>query len=426
MRTIGRTNYFVAVATTLLLACCLFAEATSADAASILVNTTSDELNSDGDCSLREAVQAANTDQPVDGCAGGAGLDTITLQIGTYFLAVTTPNYHDENANVTGDLDILQPLNIVGSGAGKTVIDGAGGNRLFQVFVGGNVHLSGMTLQNGFAPALAYNGGAVQNEGTLTISDSNISDNFAGIGGGIWNHAGSLTIERTSMTGNQASDGGAILNSSGTVTITNATFNGNSFFNGGAIENQGGQVTLLNATITSNHVNPSIGFGGGLATCCTGVTTIKNTILAGNTPTECAGPLTSAGYNVIQVTGTCAISGDTTGNQYATDPELGPLASENGTLTQAPQAGSPVIDAASLDCPPPATDQTGFSRSIRQRCDIGAYEARFAAVGGAIEILVRPGSETNQHLVSLALGALPIFVAVAALSWPRRKRKIIL
>jgi len=35
-------------------------------AATITVNTTVDELNSDGDCSLREAIQAANTDAAVD------------------------------------------------------------------------------------------------------------------------------------------------------------------------------------------------------------------------------------------------------------------------------------------------------------------------------------------------------------------------
>ncbi|MFN4219239.1 MAG: CSLREA domain-containing protein, partial [Candidatus Bipolaricaulia bacterium] len=34
--------------------------------AQIYVTTTDDELNTDGDCSLREAVEAVNTDGPVD------------------------------------------------------------------------------------------------------------------------------------------------------------------------------------------------------------------------------------------------------------------------------------------------------------------------------------------------------------------------
>lgn len=36
--------------------------------ATINVNTTDDELNNDGDCSLREAIRAANTDTAVDAC----------------------------------------------------------------------------------------------------------------------------------------------------------------------------------------------------------------------------------------------------------------------------------------------------------------------------------------------------------------------
>lgn len=39
--------------------------------ASIAVTTTADELSSDGDCSLREAVRTANTNLAVDGCAVG-------------------------------------------------------------------------------------------------------------------------------------------------------------------------------------------------------------------------------------------------------------------------------------------------------------------------------------------------------------------
>jgi CSLREA domain-containing protein len=53
-------------------------------AAAITVNTTDDELNADGDCSLREAIVAANTDTAVDACPAGSGADTINLPAGTY------------------------------------------------------------------------------------------------------------------------------------------------------------------------------------------------------------------------------------------------------------------------------------------------------------------------------------------------------
>ena len=54
-------------------------------AAAIVVNTTADELNSDGDCSLREAIQAANTNSTVDQCVhdGFATPDTISFAAGT-------------------------------------------------------------------------------------------------------------------------------------------------------------------------------------------------------------------------------------------------------------------------------------------------------------------------------------------------------
>src|SRR5262245_22662498 len=51
--------------------------------AAITVNTSDDELNNDGDCSLREAIQAANGNLAVDTCGAGSGDDTITLPAGT-------------------------------------------------------------------------------------------------------------------------------------------------------------------------------------------------------------------------------------------------------------------------------------------------------------------------------------------------------
>ena len=53
----------------------------------ISVTTTDDELNADGDCSLREAIQAANTNQTVDACPTGSGADSILLPTGDYSLA---------------------------------------------------------------------------------------------------------------------------------------------------------------------------------------------------------------------------------------------------------------------------------------------------------------------------------------------------
>jgi len=49
-----------------------FSQAAS-EGAVIQVNTTADEIKNNGKCSLREAIQAANTDTAVDGCPAGNG-----------------------------------------------------------------------------------------------------------------------------------------------------------------------------------------------------------------------------------------------------------------------------------------------------------------------------------------------------------------
>jgi CSLREA domain-containing protein len=50
--------------------------------ATIVVNTLLDELDNDGNCSLREAIQAANTNASVDACLAGDVLtDTITFEV---------------------------------------------------------------------------------------------------------------------------------------------------------------------------------------------------------------------------------------------------------------------------------------------------------------------------------------------------------
>jgi CSLREA domain-containing protein len=68
-----------------------FAQATPSSTqagTTIPVNTTTDELNNDGDCSLREAVQAASTDTAADACPAGNGWDTISIPAGTYQLTL--------------------------------------------------------------------------------------------------------------------------------------------------------------------------------------------------------------------------------------------------------------------------------------------------------------------------------------------------
>src|SRR4051812_41273456 len=67
-----------------------------AHSATITVNTEADLLAAGGPCSLREAIQAANTDAASGGCAAGSGADAIQVPAGTF--ALTRPGA-GENAN---------------------------------------------------------------------------------------------------------------------------------------------------------------------------------------------------------------------------------------------------------------------------------------------------------------------------------------
>ena len=67
----------------------------TAGAATIEVTTAKDELDTspDAKCSLREAVQSANTNTAVGGCPKGSGpADTIELAKARYALTIPTPS----------------------------------------------------------------------------------------------------------------------------------------------------------------------------------------------------------------------------------------------------------------------------------------------------------------------------------------------
>src|SRR5919108_5621120 len=105
------------------LALALFAA--GASAATIKVDVTTDELNDDGDCSLREAVEAARLNDAISGCEkgqGGTKRDTIKLQAADYTNGVSSTN---EAQNANGDFDITGggPVTILGKGSQNTDID---------------------------------------------------------------------------------------------------------------------------------------------------------------------------------------------------------------------------------------------------------------------------------------------------------------
>ena len=362
-------------------------------AGTITVNSTLDVVNnSDGLCTLREAIIAANKDQASGSnsreCGAGNGTDTIIVPSGTYTL--TRTDNGKEDASSTGDLDITSSIIISPTGPVTITAISTFTDRIFQVLSTGNLTISSMysvTISGGIVTG---DGGGINNGNVLTLANVTLSGNKAsGKGGGIYN-AGTLTINNSTVgSSNTAGTNGGGIYNAGTANLTNDTISGNAAkSDGGGLYNYSGTATLTNVTITNNTADSDAngtGNGGGGLFGSAGTVNVKNTIIAGNTDLssatkhpDCSGTLTSLGYNLIGKDTGCTFTTQT-GDQRGTsgspiDPKLGPLQNNGGpTATHALLPGSPAIDAGTnTGCP--TTDQRGISRPQGVACDIGAYE----------------------------------------------------
>ena len=307
-------------------------------------------------------------------------------------------------ATYTENLAIGFSLNVIGSGAMTTIIDGGRNGTVVKISsANSHVTLSNVTIQNGqggfgiggginnsgtltiSSGTVSDNGGGINNSGTLTISSSTVSGNAARGIGGISNNGGTLTINKSTISGNSAggpprgvSDGGGIYNYRGTVTINNSTLSGNfASGSGGGIANDG-TLTISNSTLSGNG---AMYYGGGINNEG-GTATLQNSIVANNSGGSCAGTITSDGYN-LSSDETCNFNN--TGDLNNTKPLLGRLKNNGGpTKTHALLQGSPAIDAGNPNgCTDGnghllKTDQRGYPRPDKEDhgigCDMGAFE----------------------------------------------------
>ncbi len=293
------------------------ARAATVEAATITVTTTEDELNQDGDCSLREAIEAANTNAAVDACtAGDPGADVIDLPAGTYDLSITGK---EEDSNQTGDLDVLEDLTIQGQGAEQTIIDANGVDRVLHIVGAYTVEVAAVTITGGEAaeavissgPNDQWGGGIFSYEGDLTVTECTISGNVAGrsyhgsyggyavagMGGGIAAYYGSLQVVDSTITNNKAGDawvfkygealggfgGGIMLFKYVNATIENTVVSHNS---------AGAAYSMLYAG--SGYAMG--GFGGGIAAFNYSELSVSSCVISHNTAGSSAGPFAMGGH----------------------------------------------------------------------------------------------------------------------------------
>ena len=212
----------------LILCCTHWAWGAQWRAGAIVVNTTADELNADGDCSLREAIEAANGDAAVDACPAGAGADTIVLPAGVYYLTLTGAS---EDNNATGDLEVKEELTILGSGIASTYIDGNNSDRVFHIW-GSSLHLSNLRILNGTPAAGEDGGGILVDCGSLEMAGVWVLGNTAARGGGICTTCTTSSVKMADslITGNTSTSeifGGGGLFITGALVARHSSISGN-------------------------------------------------------------------------------------------------------------------------------------------------------------------------------------------------------
>lgn len=277
----------------------------AAMAASLTVTTAADELNTDGDCSLREAIRAANLDTRVDGCGPGRGTDTITLRADTFPLALQGTG---EDAAATGDLDIAGNLTIQGAGPGKTIVDGGALDRVFHV-LSGKVTISDLTIRNGRAER-ASGGGVLVAGGSLRLLRATVTASRADDGSGLSN-AATLLVDHSTVADNGDTFhwGGGIANSGALQVYKSAIIGNDADESGGGIHSHGGTVLVKESVISDNTVVS--GDGGGIAAGFVGdgtVLTIVGSTIADNLTSDAGGGGISGGMRVTVAAST--ISGN--------------------------------------------------------------------------------------------------------------------
>lgn len=389
----------------------------------ILVTTLDD--HSDGactpaDCTLREAIVAANNQ---------AGDQVIAFQpglAGTIQLAGPLPN-------------LASNMTIAGPGSRVlTVRRNTGGSyRIFKVSngtaTGPTVVISRLTIANGVTGGgfPDNSGGGIMNDrGTLTVDHCVITANSAtslfGLGGGVFNYVGTLFLRNSTVNGNIAGFGGAVASSrteagASAVTINQCTLSGNQSTagNGGAIYNSisgsgvAGTMAIWSTTLSGNASGGGLGgavynetSGGGTTHLSLVRSTVSGNSGGGFHNQNSGGSFTVNLYSTIFRTGPSGpnlghggagtfgsqgynLSNDDGGGHLSelsdlihTDPMLGPLQDNGGpTFTHALLSGSPAIDRGSSENV--ATDQRGVG--FRRIIDTAADDADDGADIGAFE-----------------------------------------
>ena len=383
----------------------LFAPATNAaaqDTFTVMVNTdpaTGTASNcpvnnpgGSGNCSLRDAVAAANA----DGAAASIVVDMTNID-GTVTLGNTIVLFPNSGPTAT--------VSFNGPGVNALTVSGNNAVQVFQVINGGGVTFQNFTVANGYVSATGgfssdqgYGGGIYVLTVPLTLNNMVVTNNYAVNGAGGVLAAGSVNITQTTISNNSVnyaagSIAGGLYAIGSPETIYQSTFSGNQAWLGAAIytytpvtltisdstfaNNQnltnttgptGGSGTILNESGSTLTIHDSTFWNNvatftpttGIAINNSGTLTVTDTIMAASSDPTGAGECYSAAG--------CPTNGDANGNIIVpTGLNLASLGYYGGpTQTLLPLSGSTAIctgkTGAGLDA-----DTSGATLTVDQR-----------------------------------------------------------
>ncbi len=307
------------------------------------VTTSTDAIVVDAACSLREAIESANTDSDIDSCTRtGTAPYTINVPANTYLLAL--PGAGEDN-NATGDLDIRTSLVISGAGVDNTFIQGGATtllalDRVLQITGTVDVTITGVTVRYGNATGIDESGGgiAVTGGATVQIHDSALTDNSSqgdqpGEGGGaLFNDVGSaLTLSNTFVLTNTAinglGNGGGILNAGNLTVMGGEIANNQAARAGGGVENNNGSTMFVDTMLNNNLAGVN---GGGLHISAAGVVTMTGGSATGNLAQMEGGALWNSARGALTVQNARLTENNANGN--GADQGGGAIHNDGGML----------------------------------------------------------------------------------------------
>jgi hypothetical protein len=236
--------------------------------------------NSGSDCTLDDAIVAANTNSATGNCIAGTGDDILDIQV---------------NVNLTAPAPVISSTMTIEGNSNSIAGDDTFGP-LLHVIASGDLTLNDATVRDGYSAVRG--GGIYVNYGHAEINDTLLTSNFAAqAGGGISAQMGSLEMNNSQSIDNAAFNAAGVSVRYSTATITGSTISGNqaSGYYGGLYTNRYSSLHVMNSTISGNDA----GGGGAIGAGSESYMRIDNSTINGNTGNYYSGGLNSASGSTV-------------------------------------------------------------------------------------------------------------------------------